>query len=158
MKFSLRVFLMVVAWCAIVMGAIAAMLRLPERSTDVPVGILFALVFCSALIAAVLVLVDRSDSRPFWIGYFVICLACWLASHSAPLMKAHTLPSYAAAPIMRLRSERSSSVEQSNQMYYGMIRVLNLGAVPILGILAGCVARARNPTDVRPRKNANDEP
>ncbi len=147
MRFSLRVFLIVVAWCAIVMGAIAGMLGLPERSTDVPVGILFALVFGSSLIAMVLALVDRSANRPFWIGYFVICLACWLASHSAPLINAHTLPNDAAARIMRLRSEPSSSAGQSNEMYYGMIRLLNLGSVPILGIVAGCVARGRNPTE-----------
>ena len=126
------------------MALIALSLRLSYPSTDLPVGLLFALVFCSAMFAAVRAIVDRSHNRIFCVGYFIICVACWLASHSEPPMKANTLPHHVGVPLLRMRTVSPASGAQSNEMYYQMIRVLCLGSVPILGILGGAIARGCN--------------
>lgn len=74
MTFSLKTFLIVIGWCAILVGSVTATTQLPLDRVELPLAVVSILVAGFLVFACIGSLNDRAETRPFWAGCAITCV------------------------------------------------------------------------------------
>ena len=135
MTFSIKSILLLTAWIAIILSALAFEKSLPDSYRRLPMDVIYyaaILFFAGACIGAI---IDRTNRKPFWIGYVVASLFAFASVYS----QVDNSGFGGATPLWRLTSLWMGPT--STQIDGAVISTtLLFGFLPLLGVLGGVVA------------------